>query len=162
MANQNVLTRHSRSSDAHSISKWRIICGINLPISMMEMLFPIHVRESYPNYPTTMVSVAFYLERKGLNESIIRTVIRWRSMFLIPFSAESVQRSGRKSAASSKYCLIMMHNCWVDPDDGAAIEARTTKKGATFWNNSLKRKRDPWMASHSFFHNRLSFSHQIC
>ena len=151
MTNQNVLTRHSRSSDAHSISKWRIICGINLPISMMEMFFPIHVREPYPNYPTTMVSMAFYLERKGLIESIIRTVIRWRSMFLILFSAESVQRSGRKSAASSKYCLIMMHNCWVDPDDGA-----------TFWNNSLKRKRDPWMASHSFFHNRLSFSHHIC
>jgi hypothetical protein len=49
-ANQYVVMLHSDFSDVHSRSKKRKICGMNLPISMIEIFFPMHVLDPYPNY----------------------------------------------------------------------------------------------------------------
>jgi len=45
-------TLHSGSGEAHSRSNWRNTWGINLPISIRDMFFPVQVRLPCPNYPS--------------------------------------------------------------------------------------------------------------
>ena len=41
---------HSLDGSTNSTSNVRRICVTNLPISMMEMFLPMHVRAPWPNY----------------------------------------------------------------------------------------------------------------
>ena len=119
--NHEALSFHSGSGDAHSRSKYRKICGTSLPISMIEMFFPIHVRAPYPNCKTAHQSISYTLERgpqRGLHVSkVSRVALTARKLRSIVFrlsASASIHRSGLNSSASLPQTSVLV---WITGPD---------------------------------------------